>query len=111
LPTSRWFSSAYAIHEAERNLDDADKRARLYRLIQKIEIVDEAPPAVTLPKGIEVAVKDQPILLAAVHAKCSHLLTGDRMHFGALFGRTVEGVQIVSVRDYLMQRGIREESP
>jgi hypothetical protein len=29
-------SSAYAIDEAERNLDTADRRARLYRLIQKI---------------------------------------------------------------------------
>lgn len=104
-------SSAYAIDEAERNLDTADKRARLYRLIQTIEIADEPPAALTLPKSIELAAKDRPILLAAIHAKCRHLLTGDHRDFGSLFGRTVKGVHIATVRDYLTQRGIREAPP
>jgi hypothetical protein len=47
-------SSAYAINEAERNLDAADHRARLYRLIQEIEIVDEVPAEAMLPKSIEL---------------------------------------------------------
>lgn len=81
-------SSAYAIDEAERNLDAADSRARLYRLLRQIEIADEAPATLTLPKRIELAAKDQPILLAAIHAKCSHLLTGDHKHFGGVI-RTV----------------------
>ena len=51
-------SSAYAIGEAERNLDSADRRARLYRLLGLIEVADEAPASVTLPKRIEVAAKD-----------------------------------------------------
>lgn len=100
-------SSAYAIDEAERNLDAADTRTRLYRLLRQIEIADEAPVTVTLPKRIELALKDQPILRAAVHAKCSHLLTGDHRHFGALYGRSVKGVRVVTVRDYLTARGIR----
>lgn len=103
-------SSAYAIDEAERNLDAADSRARLYRLLRQIEIADEAPATLTLPKRIELAAKDQPILLAAIHAKCSHLLTGDHKHFGALFGRSVKGVRILTVRDYLTARGIHEEA-
>jgi uncharacterized protein len=107
----RLVSSAYAIDEAERNLDAADRRARMYRLIQQIEIADEAPAAATLPKGIELAAKDQPILLAAIHAKCSHLLTGDHRHFGALFGRSFKGVRVVTVRAYLTGRGGRNESP
>ena len=40
LPGVTLVSSAYAIDEAERNLDAADTRARLYRLIQQIEIAD-----------------------------------------------------------------------
>lgn len=103
-------SSAYAIHEAERNLDAADSRARLYRLLQRIEIVDEAPATATLPKDVQLVAKDRPILLAAIHASCSHLLTGDHRHFGELFGRSVEGVRIVTVRDYLTVRGIVEDS-
>ena len=102
-------SSAYAIAEAERNLDAADRRARLYRLLQHIEIADEAPATVTLPKRIELATKDPPILLAAIHAKCSHLLTGDQKHFRALFGRSVKGVRILTVREYLTARGINQE--
>jgi predicted nucleic acid-binding protein len=101
-------SSAYAIHEAERNLDSADRRARLYRLLRQIEIVDEPPATVTLPKRVALPVKDQPILRAAIHAKCSHLLTGDHRHFGALFGRSVKGVRIVTVREYLTARVIRD---
>ena len=99
-------SSAHAIAEAERNLDAPDSRARLYRLIQQIEIVDEAPATSTLPKRIELASKDLPILLAAIQARCSHLLTGDHRHFGHLFGRTVKGVHILTVRDYLTARGV-----
>jgi len=41
---------------------------------------------------------------------CSHLLTRDHQHFGELFGRSVEGVRILTVRDYLTVRGIVEDS-
>lgn len=99
-------SSAYAIAEAERNLEVPAMRARLYRLIQQIEIADEAPATATLPKRIQLVSKDQPILLAAIHARCSHLLTGDQKHFGHLFGRNVKGVRIATVRDYLTVRGV-----
>lgn len=103
-------SSSYAIGEAERNLEAGDRRARLFRLIQQIEIADESPPAVRLPKGIELNTKDQPILLAAIHAKCTHLLTGDYRHFGPLLGRTINGVRVVTVRAYLTDRSIQDES-
>jgi hypothetical protein len=103
-------SSPYAIGEAERNLEAGDRRARLYRLIQQIEVVDEAPATVTLPSRLTLIEKDQPILRAAIHAKCSHLLTGDHRHFGALFGRAVKGVRILTIRGYLSARGISEEN-
>lgn len=80
-------SSAYAITEAARNLDDSDTRARLYRLIQAVEIADEAPPGAALPPHIRLPDKDKPILLAAIHASCTHLLTGDARHFGPWFGQ------------------------
>jgi len=111
LPDVTLVSSPYAIDEAERNLDSADRRARLYRLLRQIEIADEPPATVILPKRVVLTVKDEPILRAAIHANCSHLLTGDRRHFGALFGRSVKGVRVVTVRDYLIARGTREESP
>ena len=74
LPDLTLASSVYAIDEAERNLNAADTRARLYRLIQQIEIADEPPATVTLPNRLRLVQKDQPILRGAIHAKCSHLL-------------------------------------
>jgi hypothetical protein len=35
---------------------------------------------------------------AAVRLECAALVTGDRTHFGALFGKTVHGVMIQSPR-------------
>lgn len=40
--------------------------------------------------------KDRPVMAAAVHHHCQALLTGDRMHFGALYGQTIGGVTIHS---------------
>ena len=51
--------------------------------------------------------KNVPILLAAIAAKCTHLLTGDRKHFGPHFGRSIEGVRVMMVRDYLIARDVR----
>jgi hypothetical protein len=55
---------------------------------------------VTLPP------KDVPILLAAIAARCTHLLTGDRKHFGQYFGKSIHGVNVMMVRDYLISRGL-----
>jgi hypothetical protein len=32
----------------------------------------------------------------AIHQGCTALVTGDRTHFGALYGRTIQGVTIYS---------------
>lgn len=40
--------------------------------------------------------KDQPIIGGAVASRCSHLWTGDKRHFGPLYGRTIQGTRIVS---------------
>lgn len=39
--------------------------------------------------------KDAPILAAAIDARCHHLVTGDRTHFGALFGRRLRGTVVM----------------
>ena len=40
--------------------------------------------------------KDRPILAAAIALDCHALVTGDRTHFGHLFGKSVQGVTIYS---------------
>lgn len=51
--------------------------------------------AVSLPE------KDMPILLAAVGARATHLITGDLTHFGPYYGRRLMGVLILSPAAYL----------
>ena len=38
--------------------------------------------------------KDRPVLAAAMQASCDALVTGDRRHFGRLYGRTIGRVMI-----------------
>lgn len=64
----------------------------------------DAQPDARLPDGVELAAKDTPILLAALAAGASHLLTGDRRHFGHLFGKSVGGVKILMPATYLKSR-------
>ncbi len=101
LPSSATLlSSAYAIEEARRNLADATERDRLDGLIAGLEIVSDVATG-HLPSGVDLADKDRPVLLAAVAANATHLLTGDRAHFGRLFGRRIDGVLIQRPADYL----------
>ena len=93
-------SSPYAIEEARRNLLDAAARERLERIADGIETVADVGEG-TLPNGIELPVKDRPILLAALAAGATHLLTGDRAHFGPFFGQQVSGVRVERPGDYL----------
>jgi hypothetical protein len=46
--------------------------------------------------------KDVPILAAAA-AGADLLITGDRRHFGHLFGRTLEGVTVLGLAEALRQ--------
>lgn len=96
-------SSPYAVEEARRNLDDAQGRQRLEHLVAELEIVPDVALG-EMPHGVELSHKDQPILLAAIAAGATHLLTGDRAHFGDYFGRRIAGVLIERPGDYLASK-------
>ncbi|MCL1919839.1 MAG: hypothetical protein FWG50_01985 [Kiritimatiellaeota bacterium] len=57
-----------------------------------VTIVD----AFVMPVGVECAEKDIPILAGAIGARCTHLWTGDKAHFGKFYGRKICGVTVVS---------------
>ena len=86
----------YSMEEAERNLvrKCPDWMAG-YRSLLKQDRVSES---VAGPLSVELDAKDRPVLGAAVAARCSHLLTGDFLHFRHLMGREHAGVTIVSAR-------------
>jgi predicted nucleic acid-binding protein len=95
-------TSLYAVEEARRNLDLPEQRKELEELIGKMEVLGRSPGERRL--AIDLSQKDRPILLGAVHSKASHLITGDFTHFGRYFGKTVEGVLILTPSDYLRGR-------
>ena len=103
LPATVLLSSDYAVEEARRNLDLVDQRHRLEQLVKRMEIVT-AWQSVSLPRGVRLDDKDVPILLAAIEARSTHLLTGDQQDFGHLYGKTVSGVEILPPAAYLTRR-------
>jgi hypothetical protein len=97
-------TSQFALDEAARNLADDDQRRRLYNLASKVTIVPPPSPPGSLPPDVALPDKDAPILLAAMASGATHLLTGDKKHFGPLFGQTISGVLIQPPADYLRSR-------
>ena len=93
-------TSSYAAQEARRNLMSEDARERLVRLLDEVEIVGEAMDP-GLPRGVSLPEKDRPILLAAIAARATHLLTGDVSDFGRYFGKRIGGVLIQTPGEFL----------
>jgi predicted nucleic acid-binding protein len=95
-------SSPHAIEEARRNvnLKSPSGASSLDDLLESVERVSEADPRLVswavaqgLPPG------DAPILAAAVAAEADALVTGDRSHFGHLFGTRGGKVEVLSLAE------------
>ena len=56
------------------------------------------PPRPAADESLPLPPKDRPVLAAAIEQRCEALMTGDRTHFGALYGPTVRGVTVHSPR-------------
>jgi predicted nucleic acid-binding protein len=97
-------TSPYAASEAQRNLQvkHPDTLPRLQALMSQIAMVPEAPPA-DVAWAIEqgLPLKDAPVLAVALASGVDALVTGDRTHFGHLFGRTVRTLVLLTPADAL----------
>ncbi len=106
-------TSAFALDEARRNLAKKAeaKLPRLERLLPLLTVAPEPPPEkVAWAQGLPLPPKDAPIMAAAVLCAADILITGDRRDFGHLFGKSAEGVRVLSPRETLevvLQRGQR----
>lgn len=94
------FADGYVIEEARRNLiakanGGVAALAELLRGVRIPPLHPASPAPATRPPLPE---KDRPVLAAAILLRCDALLTGDRTHFGKLWGRTISGVTIHSPR-------------
>ena len=90
----------YVVAEARRNLTTSgvEAVATLDAILTSIEVAtfrdSRLPPdvAALLPS------KDAPVLAAALRLRCDALVTGDRRHFGALYGTVHRRTAIHSPR-------------
>ena len=95
-------TSAHAIEEARRNLEESSHLDRLEDLIQNTVIVPEPPGDLTCP--ISLNKKDIPVFVAALSSKATHFITGDIKHFGEYFSKSIEGTIVCTPGDYLKDR-------
>jgi len=100
LPNVNLVTSLYAVEEARRNLDAQEQIKDLEVLLQDIEVTVAAPEDRPLALAQKLSDKDRPILLAAIAARATHLLTGDTKDFGSLYRKTVEDVLILPPAEF-----------
>ena len=110
IPGVVLISSSYAVEEARRNLLvlKPSNILVLDELLDGIDILSIFSSEIIIPALVDLPEKDVPILAAAIGAGCTHLLTGDKHHFGDLFGKSIDGVLILKPSDYIKQTGLAD---
>lgn len=93
-------TSDYVMGEVQRNLHQISQVDRLRGLMRSVRLVSfkrlpELPEDVMLPE------KDRPVLAGAIEAKANHLVSGDKKHFGPLYGQKICGVRITAPSELL----------
>ena len=93
-------ADGFVVEEAQRNLAAKfpEGLAVLERLLARVEVVPLHAPDAALEASLPLPEKDRPVLAAAIRHRCEVLVTGDRTHFGRLYGRSLHGVVIHSPR-------------
>jgi predicted nucleic acid-binding protein len=97
-------ADAYVVAEARRNLLVKGPEALLVfdALLPHLQPIGAAAGSVpSMPDDATLAwlpVKDRPVLAAAIRLGCDVLITGDRTHFGAGYGRRFGSVLVLSPR-------------
>jgi predicted nucleic acid-binding protein len=93
------YTSSHALEEARRNLalKSSGFEERLAAALEAIETTGEAPGELVAWAAAQgLPAKDAPILAAAAACGATLLVTGDARDFGALYGRTLRGVKVVT---------------
>ena len=98
-------TSDYAMEEARRNLPQPSQRAALERLGGRTEVVRGTFDRVPLPGSVRLPDDDEPILRAAIAARCARLLTGNLRDFGPYRDTAVGGVVIERPATFLGRHG------
>ena len=116
LAEAELVTSALAVEEARRNLlDTLERRSDLEGLLEAVSVSSllADPDGHPEIEASGLPEKDLPILRAAAASGAAHLVTGDRKHFGHLFGKKVAGVLVLRPAELLASRTEdgRDEAP
>jgi hypothetical protein len=93
-------ADAYVAEEARRNLAIKAPKSTsvLDAFLSRMQVAAARPDSETVEAALVIAEKDRPVLAAAIRLGCEALVTGDRTHFGAFYGKRLGGVAIHSPR-------------
>jgi uncharacterized protein len=94
--------STYVIEEVRRNAADDKHRARLGELVGALEVVETRfDPNDSRLEDVILPLKDRPVLIDAIDGRATHLLSGNRNHFGRYYGKQLRGIWIMMPNEYL----------
>ena len=94
------WADGFVAEEARRNLAAKFPEGLpvLDTLLARLRTGPIHGPDPALEDALPVPEKDRPVLAAAIRHRCEALVTGDRTHFGRLYGKAIHGVTIHSPR-------------
>ena len=94
------WADGFVAEEARRNLAAKAPQAMSYleSLLSRLCLATAQASDMELDGELPLPEKDRPVLAAAIHHGCAALVTGDKTHFGRLYGKTLHGVTIHSPR-------------
>ncbi len=93
-------ADAYVAEEARRNLSAKAPEGLpvLDGFLARMRVAAAHPEPEAVEAALAVPEKDRPVVAAAIRMECDALVTGDRTHFGAFYGKRLGGVTIHSPR-------------
>ena len=98
----------YVVAEARRNLAayGGEAVATLDVLLTSVDVAAFRDSHLPQEIATLLPAKDAPVLAAALRLRCDALVTGDRRHFGALYGTVQLGLAIHSPRSLAEALGL-----
>ncbi len=93
----RLVTSIYVMAEVQRNLPQISQIERLRQYMTHVDVLvlPELPTEhAATAEILLLPEKDRPVLAAAVQARADYLITGDKKHFQAFFGKVITGVRV-----------------